>query len=81
MEILCDFFVLFLELAVSSPLVHGALRSLSQWQIQLTEQLISREVPINYIPACFPEEQLSGPPINKYRLFYIFYHFFPYFVS
>lgn len=56
------------ELAVSSPLVHGALRALSQWQMHLTEQLASRETPPGFIPGCFPEEQLSGPPIHKYRL-------------
>ncbi|XP_052742471.1 dmX-like protein 2 isoform X1 [Bicyclus anynana] len=55
------------ELATTSPTVHGALRRVEQWQQQLTETLESRAPPPNYIPGCFPEQQTSGPPINKYR--------------
>ncbi|XP_037874527.1 dmX-like protein 2 isoform X1 [Bombyx mori] len=55
------------ELATTSPTVHGALRRVDQWQQQLTETLDSRAPPLDYIPGCFPEQQTSGPPINKYR--------------
>ncbi|XP_039758479.1 dmX-like protein 2 isoform X1 [Pararge aegeria] len=55
------------ELATTSPTVHGALRRVEQWQQQLTETLESRAPPSNYIPGCFPDQQTSGPPINKYR--------------
>ncbi|GBP07756.1 DmX-like protein 2, partial [Eumeta japonica] len=54
------------ELATTSPMVHGALRRVEQWQQQLTETLESKPPPPDYIPGCFPE-QISGPPINKYR--------------
>ncbi|CAB3244524.1 unnamed protein product [Arctia plantaginis] len=55
------------ELATTSPMVHGALRRVDQWQQQLTETLESRAPPPDYIPGCFPDQQTSGPPINKYR--------------
>ncbi|KAL0821029.1 hypothetical protein ABMA28_005673 [Loxostege sticticalis] len=55
------------ELATTSPTVHGALRRVDQWQQQLTEVLESRAPPQDYIPGCFPDQQTSGPPINKYR--------------
>ncbi|XP_037292444.1 dmX-like protein 2 isoform X2 [Manduca sexta] len=55
------------ELATTSPTVHGALRRVDQWQQQLTETLESRSPPPDYIPGCFPDQQTSGPPINKYR--------------
>lgn len=48
-------------------MVHGALRRVDQWQQQLTETLDSRAPPPDYIPGCFPDQQTSGPPINKYR--------------
>ncbi|CAH2982214.1 unnamed protein product [Chilo suppressalis] len=55
------------ELATTSPTVHGALRRVDQWQQQLTETLEARAPPPDYIPGCFPDSQLPGPPINKYR--------------
>ncbi|XP_052752135.1 dmX-like protein 1 isoform X3 [Galleria mellonella] len=55
------------ELATTSPTVHAALRRVDQWQQQLTETLESRPPPPDFIPGCFPEQQTSGPPINKYR--------------
>ncbi|XP_034833507.1 dmX-like protein 2 isoform X4 [Maniola hyperantus] len=55
------------ELATTSPTVHGALRRVEQWQQQLTETLEARAPPPHYIPGCFPDQQTSGPPINKYR--------------
>ncbi|XP_026493459.2 dmX-like protein 2 isoform X2 [Vanessa tameamea] len=55
------------ELATTSPTVHGALRRVEQWQQQLTETLEARAPPPDYIPGCFPDQQTSGPPINKYR--------------
>uniref|UniRef100_A0A2A4IWI3 RAVE complex protein Rav1 C-terminal domain-containing protein n=1 Tax=Heliothis virescens TaxID=7102 RepID=A0A2A4IWI3_HELVI len=55
------------ELATTSPMVHGALRRVDQWQQQLTETLESRAPPPDYIPGCFPEQLPTGPPINKYR--------------
>lgn len=55
------------ELATTSPMVHGALRRVDQWQQQLTETLESRAPPSDYIPGCFPEQLPTGPPINKYR--------------
>lgn len=62
-------YILFihLELATTSPTVHGALRRVEQWQQQLTETLESRSPPPDYIPGCFPDQQTAGPPINKYR--------------
>ncbi|XP_068622766.1 dmX-like protein 2 [Battus philenor] len=55
------------ELATTSPMVHGALRRVDQWQQQLTETLESRAPPSDYIPGCFPDQITAGPPINKYR--------------
>ncbi|XP_026326146.1 dmX-like protein 2 isoform X9 [Hyposmocoma kahamanoa] len=55
------------ELATTSPTIHAALRRLDQWQQQLTETLESRAPPVDYIPGCFPDQQTSGPPINKYK--------------
>ncbi|CAH2049435.1 unnamed protein product, partial [Iphiclides podalirius] len=55
------------ELATTSPMVHGALRRVDQWQQQLTETLESRAPPQDYIPGCFPDQITAGPPINKYR--------------
>lgn len=55
------------ELATTSPMVHGALRRVDQWQQQLNEILESKPPPPDYIPGCFPEQQIAGPPINKYR--------------
>ncbi|XP_013140314.1 PREDICTED: dmX-like protein 2 [Papilio polytes] len=55
------------ELATTSPMVHGALRRVDQWQQQLTESLEARAPPSDYIPGCFPDQVTAGPPINKYR--------------
>ncbi|XP_049871334.1 dmX-like protein 2 isoform X2 [Pectinophora gossypiella] len=55
------------ELATTSPTIHAALRRVDQWQQQLTETLESRAPPPDYIPGCFPDQQTSGPPINKYK--------------
>lgn len=56
------------ELPVSSPLIHGILRVVSQWQEILKEELESKgPPPIDYIPGCFVEQATTGPPINKYR--------------
>uniref|UniRef100_A0A182VT50 RAVE complex protein Rav1 C-terminal domain-containing protein n=1 Tax=Anopheles minimus TaxID=112268 RepID=A0A182VT50_9DIPT len=46
------------ELPVSSPLVHGILRTLSSWQDLLKEELENR---------CFIESEAKGPAIHKYR--------------
>ncbi|XP_050532464.1 dmX-like protein 2 isoform X5 [Daktulosphaira vitifoliae] len=56
------------ELPVSSPLIHGILRVVSQWQDILKEELESKgPPPIDYIPGCYIEQATTGPPINKYR--------------
>ncbi|PSN54280.1 DmX-like protein 2 [Blattella germanica] len=42
------------ELPVCSPLIHGTLRVVSQWQDMLTEELdLRRPPPADYIPGCF----------------------------
>lgn len=58
-----------LELPVSSPLIHGVLRVVGQWQEILKEELESKcPPPVDYIPGCFVEQATTGgPPINKYR--------------
>ncbi|XP_040162057.1 dmX-like protein 2 isoform X4 [Anopheles arabiensis] len=56
------------ELPVSSPLVHGILRSLSSWQDLLKEELENRgPASVDYIPGCFIESEAKGPAIHKYR--------------
>ncbi|XP_050306486.1 dmX-like protein 2 isoform X3 [Anthonomus grandis grandis] len=55
------------ELPVASPLIHSALRSLTNWQENLKRELELREVPPEYIPGCFVESSTTGPPIQKYR--------------
>ncbi|XP_046400831.1 dmX-like protein 2 isoform X2 [Ischnura elegans] len=57
------------ELPVCSPLVHGVLRVVGQWQDMLKEDLESRGAPPqDYIPGCFVESSAtSGPAIHKYR--------------
>lgn len=62
------YIILCPELPVSSPLIHGILRVVSQWQEILKEELESKGIPpVDYIPGCFVEQATSGPPINKYR--------------
>ncbi|XP_054286224.1 dmX-like protein 2 isoform X3 [Macrosteles quadrilineatus] len=56
------------ELPVSSPLIHGVLRVVSQWEEVLKSELESRgPPPADYIPGCYVETATTGPPINKYR--------------
>lgn len=56
------------ELPVASPLAHGILRVLSQWQEGLMEELYMKgPAPSNYIPGCFTESDAKGPAIHKYR--------------
>ncbi|XP_053667929.1 dmX-like protein 2 [Anopheles marshallii] len=56
------------ELPVSSPLVHGILRTLSSWQDLLKEELENRgPASVDYIPGCFIETEAKGPAIHKYR--------------
>jgi len=55
------------ELPVASPLIHSALRSLSNWQENLKRELELRQTPPEYIPGCFVESNPTGPPIQKYR--------------
>ncbi|XP_055631831.1 dmX-like protein 2 isoform X2 [Toxorhynchites rutilus septentrionalis] len=56
------------ELPVSSPLVHGILRTLSAWQDLLKEELETRgPASVDYIPGCFVESEAKGPAIHKYR--------------
>lgn len=58
------------ELPVSSPLIHGTLGVVSQWQETLREELESRgPPPLNYIPGCAPDPvPIPGrPAIHKYR--------------
>jgi hypothetical protein len=63
-----NYVIMCLELPVSSPLIHGILRVVSQWQDILKEELESKgPPPVDYIPGCFVEQATTGPPINKYR--------------
>ncbi|XP_066150653.1 dmX-like protein 2 isoform X3 [Euwallacea fornicatus] len=55
------------ELPVASPLIHSALRSLTNWQENLKRELELRQAPPEYIPGCFVESTTTGPPIQKYR--------------
>lgn len=56
------------ELPVASPLVHATLRALSKWQNNLKLKIDSfGEVPADFIPGCFIESDIKGPPIHKYR--------------
>jgi hypothetical protein len=56
------------ELPVCSPLIHSALRVVTQWQDMLIEELnLRRPPPADYIPGCFVETTAAGPAIHKYR--------------
>ncbi|KAG8301469.1 DmX-like protein 1 [Homalodisca vitripennis] len=56
------------ELPVSSPLIHGVLRVVSHWQDLLKDELEMRgPPPADYIPGCYVESSVQGPPIHKYR--------------
>ncbi|XP_069696328.1 dmX-like protein 2 isoform X4 [Periplaneta americana] len=56
------------ELPVCSPLIHGTLRVVSQWQDMLNEELeMRRPPPADYIPGCYVETTVTGPAIHKYR--------------
>lgn len=56
------------ELPVSSPLIHGVLRTLAIWQELLKEELESRgPASADYIPGCFVENDAKGPSLLKYR--------------
>uniref|UniRef100_A0AAR5P422 RAVE complex protein Rav1 C-terminal domain-containing protein n=2 Tax=Dendroctonus ponderosae TaxID=77166 RepID=A0AAR5P422_DENPD len=55
------------ELPVASPLIHSSLRSLNNWQENLKRELELRQAPPEYIPGCFVESTVTGPPIQKYR--------------
>ncbi|XP_043498193.1 dmX-like protein 2 isoform X6 [Polistes fuscatus] len=58
------------ELPVSSPLIHGTLGIVAQWQETLREELESKgPAPINYIPGCTPDPAPTPgkPAIHKYR--------------
>ncbi|XP_076665130.1 rabconnectin-3 alpha isoform X3 [Andrena cerasifolii] len=58
------------ELPVSSPLIHGTLAVVAQWQEALREELDGRgPPPINYIPGCAPDPTPTPgkPAIHKYR--------------
>ncbi|XP_033329143.2 rabconnectin-3 alpha isoform X7 [Megalopta genalis] len=58
------------ELPVSSPLIHGTLAVVAQWQETLREELDNKgPPPINYIPGCAPDPTPTPgkPAIHKYR--------------
>lgn len=56
------------ELPVASPLIHGTLRTMSNWYQYLKEELEARgPAPADYIPGCFMESEAKGPAIQKYR--------------
>ncbi|XP_073977920.1 rabconnectin-3 alpha isoform X3 [Rhodnius prolixus] len=60
------------ELPVCSPLIHGVMRVISQWQEILKDDLDVRgPPPPRYIPGCYVEPSLpgqsTGPAILKYR--------------
>lgn len=63
-----SFFIL--ELPVSSPLTHGTLGIVAQWQESLREELELRgPPPANYISGCAPDPSPTPgkPAIHKYR--------------
>ena len=58
------------ELPVNSPLIHGTLAVVAQWQETLRDELDNRgPPPINYIPGCTPDPAPTPgkPAIHKYR--------------
>lgn len=56
------------ELPMLSPLLHSVLRTLDLWVGGLVAHLESkRGPPPEYIPGCFAESNVPGPPIHKYR--------------
>ncbi|KAH0954621.1 hypothetical protein HN011_003189 [Eciton burchellii] len=58
------------ELPVSSPLIHGTLGIVAQWQDSLREELELKGPPsANYIPGCAPDPSPTPgkPAIHKYR--------------
>ncbi|XP_058802358.1 dmX-like protein 2 isoform X2 [Phymastichus coffea] len=58
------------ELPVSSPLIHGTLGVVVQWQESLREELDTKgPPPANYIPGCAPDPVPTPgkPAIHKYR--------------
>ncbi|CAL1683436.1 unnamed protein product [Lasius platythorax] len=58
------------ELPVSSPLIHGTLGIVAQWQDSLREELELRGPPsATYIPGCAPDPSPTPgkPAIHKYR--------------
>ncbi|KAL6428109.1 hypothetical protein ACFW04_008468 [Cataglyphis niger] len=58
------------ELPVSSPLIHGTLGVVAQWQDSLREELELRGPPsATYIPGCAPDPSPTPgkPAIHKYR--------------
>lgn len=57
-----------LELPVTSPLIHGTMRTLAIWQEILKDELEARgPASADYIPGCFVESEAKGPAIHKYR--------------
>lgn len=60
---------MFAELPVSSPLIHGTLGTVAQWQECLQEELESRCAPPSFIPRCAPDPipAPGKPAIHKYR--------------
>lgn len=53
---------------VSSPLIHGTLRTLAIWQDLLKDELDTRgPASADYIPGCCVESETKGPAIHKYR--------------
>lgn len=62
------FFFFVTELPVCSPLIHGVIRVISQWQKLLREELDNKgPPPSDYVPGCYVEDTVVGPPIQKYR--------------
>lgn len=64
--------LLFAELPVASPLIHGVMRVVQHWTDIVKEDVESRgPPPPRYIPGCYVEPlplgQNPGPAIHKYR--------------
>jgi len=56
------------ELPVCSPLMQSVLKTMEKWEEILRTQLdLFNGPPEDYIPGCFVDSSVTGPPIQKYK--------------